>query len=410
MASDLWRNRSYRSVWSAATVSNFGSMIFVIALPLAAVTLLDADAADIAAIHVAQMLPGALLGLVASAWIDRRARLPLMRMSDLLRAVLVGALALSAWAGWLAIWQFVAAAAGLGLLGFVFHVSQHSLLPAIVDRTRLVEANSKLRVADSVTEGLGFAGAGVLIQVLGAPLAFMIDAASYLLSALCLAGVSEPQRPPPVGKSKQSLRQELSEGVRAVLGHPMLRPLAGAQILMDLGTRLVGVVYVLFAIRVLGLSPSTVGLVAATGAISSFIGAWLAQAMDERWRPGLALIAGIFALGCASLLIPAAAYVGVFGIAFLFVHQFGDGGWVLYEIHITSLRQQEVEGGLQGRVNGFFSVLTSAAGLIGSILGGLLGEWLGLQFTLWVGAALILVAAAVLALSPVRRFGQYSKL
>jgi predicted MFS family arabinose efflux permease len=189
----------------------------------------------------------------------------------------------------------------------------------------------------------------------------------------------------------------------------MLRPLAGAQILMDLGTRLVGVVYVLFAIRVLGLSPSIVGLVAATGAISSFIGAWLAQSMDERWRPGLALIAGILALGCASLLIPAAAYVGVFGIAFLFVHQLGDGGWVLYEIHITSLRQQEVEGALQGRVNGFFSVLTSAAGLLGSILGGLLGEWLGLQFTLWVGAALILVAAAVLALSPVRRFGQHSK-
>ena len=88
----------------------------------------------------------------------------------------------------------IAVSFGLGMLGFVFHVAQHSILPAVVDRSRMVEANSKLRVADSVTEGLGFAGGGILLQALGAPLAFAIDAASYALSALFLAGVTEPPR------------------------------------------------------------------------------------------------------------------------------------------------------------------------------------------------------------------------
>ena len=405
-ASDLWRNRSYLSVWSASAISNLGSMVFAIAMGLAAVTVLDASPAEIAAIHVAQALPGALFGLLASAWIDRLPRLPLLRVSDVLRALLVGGLALAAWAESLALWHLIVVAFGLGMLGFVFHVAQHSLLPSIVDRSRMVEANSKLRVADSVTEGLGFAGAGVLMQLLGAPLAFAINAASYALSALCLAGVSEPARLAEAPREARSLSRELAEGIRTVLQHRMLAPLAAAQILMDLGTRLLGVVYMLFAIHVLGISASSVGIVAATGAISSFAGAWLAQATDDRWRPGFALIAGIVVLGTASLLIPAAAYAGIFGIGFLFAHQLGDGGWVLYEIHVTSLRQQAVPAALQGRVNGFFSVLTSTAALLGSVLGGVLGEWLGLEVTLWSGAALILAGAGVLALSPVRNFGR----
>jgi len=405
MPSDLWRNRSYFSVWSASAVSNLGSMVFAIALPLAAITLLDASPADIAAIHIAQTLPGALLGLLAAAWIDRLPRLPLLVIADLLRAGLLGGLAFSAFAGWLALWQMIAVAFGLGLLGFIFHVAQRSLLPAIVDPARMVEANSKLRLADSVTEGAGFAGAGVLIQVAGAPLAFLLDAVSYALSALCLIGVSEPPRPARAGRRAPSLKRELAEGVRTVLEHPMLRPLALAEVLIDVGVNLIGVIYMLFAIHVLGLSAITVGVVAATGALSSVAGAWLAQAMDRTWRPGLALIAGITLMGVASLLIPAAAYAGVFGVGLLFLHQLGDGGWILYDIHATSLRQQMVDGSLQGRVNGFFSVLGSAAALLGALLGGFLGEWFGLEATLWGSAGLILSGAGVLAFSKVRSFG-----
>ena len=404
MPSDLWRNRSYLSVWSASAISNLGSMVFTIALSLAAVIYLEAGPAEIAAIHIAQTIPGALLGLVAAAWIDRLPRLPLLRIADLLRAGLVGGLALSAFAGWLALWQMIAVAFGLGLLGFVFAVAQHALLPSIVDRARMVEANSKLRVADSVTEGVGFAGAGILIQMAGAPLAFLLDAVSYALSALCLAGVSEPSRPSPSSGRERSLKRELSEGVHAVLGHPTLRPLALAQFLVGLGTQLIGVIYMIFAIRVLGLPASLVGVVAATGALSSFAGAWLAQATNRVWRPGLALVGGIAVLGAASLLIPAAAYAGAFGVGLLFLHQLGDGGWILYDIHATSLRQQAVPGALQGRVNGFFRVLGSVAALLGSLLGGLLGEWFGLEATLWLGAAVVLAGAGVLGFSRVRKF------
>ena len=379
-------------------------MVFAIALPLAAITVLDASPADIAAIHIAQSLPGALLGLLAAAWIDRLPRLPVLVVADLLRAGLLGGLAFSAFAGWLALWQMIAVALGLGLLGFIFHVAQRSLLPAIVDPARMVEANSKLRLADSVTEGVGFAGAGVLIQLAGAPLAFLLDAASYALSALCLIGVSEPPQPERAPRQARSLKRELSEGVRMVLDHSMLRALALAQVLIDVGLHLIGVLYMLFAIQVLGLSASTVGIVAAAGALSSVVGAWLAQATDGTWRPGLALIAGIALLGVASLLIPAAAYAGVFGVGLLFLHQLGDGGWILYEIHATSLRQQVVAGRLQGRVNGFFRVLASSSALLGALLGGGLGEWFGLESTLWGAAGLILAGAGVLAFSKVRSF------
>jgi len=228
------------------------------------------------------------------------------------------------------------------------------------------------------------------------------------VSALCLGGVDEPERRRPTGRAGRSLRRELGGGLRTVLGHRLLAPLAAAQVAVDFGTRLIGVTYMVFVVRELGISAATIGVVAASGAVSSVLGAWLAQATDGRWRPGLALAAGMAVLGAASLAIPAAAHAGVFALGLLFVHQLGDGGWVLYEVHAASLRQRSAPDALQGRVNGLFSVLDStgalAGSVAGSVAGGVLGEWLGLEPTLWLGGALVLAGSAGLLASPVRRF------
>ncbi|MBW2314352.1 MAG: MFS transporter [Deltaproteobacteria bacterium] len=221
----VFRNRSYRSLFAAAAISNYGSMLHAMALPFVAISVLDATPADIATLTAAGLAPGFVLGLVASAWVDRLPRRPILVASDWARAATLLWIPVAAWLELLTLGQLHVVVAIHGFLTFLFGAAHHAILPAIVPSTQLLEANGRLKAVESVTEGGAFASGGVLIQWLGAPFVFIVDAASYVLSALCLRGVDaqEVPRTASVGTST-SVWQETREGVAFLVGHRLLLP------------------------------------------------------------------------------------------------------------------------------------------------------------------------------------------
>lgn len=400
-------NPSYRWLWSAAAVSNYGSMLHAIALPFVAITVLDASPAEIALLSAAGLLPGFALGLVASTWIDRWPRRTLLVAGDVLRAVAVLWIPTAAWLDVLTFGQLYAFAAVHGLLTFVFEVAHQAILPSVVPTGELVEANGQLRAAGAVTEGAAFASGGWLVQWLTAPLVLLVDSASFLVSALCLRGVrlepgaSDPPLPrrsrPPGG----FLRETLS-GLETVAGSPLLRPITAAGVLANTGWRIAGTVYLLYVYEELGFSPGTLGFVFAVGAVASFVGALVTPRLAAAVGSGPSVAVGLFFFGLSMWILPLAPGAGAFSLLILVAHQLGDGFEVVAEVNAASLRQRIAPEAVLGRVTGAGSFASSGAMLVGLGVGGWLGETIGLRATLFVAGCVPVAGAVYAALSPLR--------
>ena len=179
----LWRNSDFVHLWGAATVSTYGTLVTRTALPFAAILLLDASAADISLLVITELLPGFLLGLVAGAWVDRVHRRPIMIATDLARGLLLLTIPLAALAGVLGLGHLYLVAALISALSVFFDVAYQSYLPSIVRNDELIEANSKVSAAGSVAEAAAFSSGGWLVQLLSAPLAVLVDAATFVVSA-----------------------------------------------------------------------------------------------------------------------------------------------------------------------------------------------------------------------------------
>jgi hypothetical protein len=180
---NLWRNADFVHLWGAATVSTFGSLITRTAIPFTAILLLDASAADLGALRIAELLPAFIVGLVAGAWVDRLRRRPIMIAADLGRAALLLTIPAAAIGGLLGMGQLLIVLAVVSVLGVFFDVAYQSHLPSVVANDELVEANSTLSAAASVAEAASFSVAGWLIQLFTAPFAILVDAVSFVASA-----------------------------------------------------------------------------------------------------------------------------------------------------------------------------------------------------------------------------------
>jgi MFS family permease len=396
---DLWRDRDFLRLWSAATVTNFGSMVAGIALPLAAIQVLRATPAELAVLRAAALLPGFLLGLQAGAWLDRRRRRPVLIAADLGRAALQASVAGAAALGVLAMAQLYAVAFLGGLLGFVFHVAHGAYLPALVSKRALVGANARLQAGEAAAEGAGFGVGGWMVQLLGAPTALLVDSASFLASGALIARIRAPEPPAESRARASGVRaswREIWEGLAFVARQRELRALALCSALAAAGWQATGVVYFLF-LDGLGFGAGGMGLVFAIGSLSSLLGASAAERVGTLLGARAGMVAGLAAYGASLLLVPLVPGPGPLGFALLAAQQAGDGAEVVYAVHARSLRQAAAPARLQARVGASFAFLGGSAALVGAGLGGVLGEWLGPRATLAAGAALVLLAAPVLA-------------
>ena len=399
------RDPAFRRLFAAAASSNFGHMLHAMALPFVAVAVLDATPADIASLGVAGLLPGFLLGLIASAWIDRWPRRPVLIAADIGRAAVVLWIPVGAFLGWLDLFQLHCVVALHGLLGFGFDTAQQALLPRVVPAGRLVEANGRLRAAESVTEGAAFASGGWLIQWWGPPPVMIVDALTFLVSASFLEGlrVEEPRPDRESSRAASSLMAEIREGLGYVARSPVVRPGVIAAALAAMSWRIAGVVYLIYVYETLRFEPSSLGFVFAAGSIASFVGAWAAPRITTRLGVGGSMALAAAGFGVVNWLLPFASGPTLIGAILLVTHQLGDAFAVIFDVNQASVLQRATPDALLGRVSGAAGFLVNGAMLLGLAVGGFAGEWLGLGATLWLAGAVGLLAALVVVSSRLRR-------
>ena len=416
-SSGLWKNRAFTRLWVAQVTSSAGTAITTVALPLTAVLVLGATPSEMGLLAAAGSLPNLLFGLFAGVWVDRVRRRPILVWADLGRALLLVSVPAAAWLGNLSFLQIWIVTFAAGTLTVFFQIAAISVLPALVEKSELVEANSRLSTSDAVVAIAGPAAAGGLVQLFSAPKAILVDAASYLFSALALSGVSEDEptkaAPPDAddtkGRQEQirsaavSIGREVREGVYELLRTPLLRALTITSSLGMLAGSLSAAVEMLFLVNQLNFTPSVIGIVAACGGVGSLVGAMLAANAARFMQAGRALVAGKLLWIAGSLLLASADLIGNEFVAAGTSRALVGLGSTIYFVNQISLRQTITSIRLLGRVTAARRFVLFGVATIGAFIGGVLGETIGLRATLLVGSAALTVELALLLASTVRQ-------
>jgi MFS family permease len=398
----LWRHPDFMKLWSGQTISFFGSMIGGTAMDFTAILFLHATPFQIGLLAATRLVPGFLTGLIAGAWVDRLRRRPILIGVDIGRAALLATVPLSAVFGLLHIEQLYVVAFLVSILTILFDVAYQTYLPSLIMHEQLIEGNSKLSASAAVAETGGFAVAGWLVQLFTAPVTILIDAISFVVSAVSVWMIRAPEQAV-TGAGQSGMRQEIGEGLRALFRHIILRAISTCLVSHQFFEGVYGSLVVLYMARDLGFATGILGMIWAVGGISSLFGAMATAPVTRRLGIGPAMISGLL-LSCVSMLFIPLAQGATLGAALLLIlaQVSGDGAATLYEINQVSLRQAITPQRLLGRVNASTQFLKLGALFAGSLVGGLLGEMAGVRTTLFIGALGAGLSTLWLVLSPVR--------
>jgi MFS family permease len=400
-SASLWRHRDFRQLWAAETVSQVGTQVTQLALPVIAVSVLAATPLQMGVLTALETLAFLVIGLPAGAWVDRWRRKRVLVVNDLVRAAALASVPL-AWAlGGLTLGQLFAVATVTGAATVFFDVAYQSYLPALVERDQIVDGNGKLATSQSVAQVAGPGVTGVLLRIVSAPLLVTVDAVSFLLSAVSIGRIRAPDVVPDRA-ARRPLRLEIAEGLSFVVRHPLLRRIVACTGTSNLFSAITTALLVLFALRTLGLPQSTLGLVLSAGAVGGLLGA-VTGAPFARWvGEGRAIPLSVLVIVPFSALTPLAV-LGAPGVL-LAVSTFVFGwGSVAYNITQVSFRQRLCPPALLGRMNASVRFLVFGTMPLGGLLGGVLGTWLGVVPALWVAVAGQLLAALPVTSSPLLR-------
>ena len=397
----LWRSADFVKLWLGQFVSEAGSQVSVLALPTVAILILHATPFQVGVLTALEFLAFPALGLIAGVYADRFRRIRIMALCDFLRTLIYGSVPL-AWAlGALRIEQLYVVALLAGICTVFFDVSYQSYLPALVDRRDLVEGNSKLEVTRSIAQLAGPALAGFLIQLIGAALSVLVDAASYVVSVASLLAIRKPEPDPRADGARRGFWHELWEGVQVVFGNSTLWKIAGSTSTSNLGSNMLFSVYLIFAYRYLHLSPATVGVIFAVGAVGGLLGALTASPLASRLGLGTTLLLSIVMGGLFSLTVPLALFG--FAVPILvgssFVVQYSNP---VYNINQVSLRQAMTPDRVQGRMNATVRTIIWGTIPIGAFFGGILGSTVGVVPTILIGSGVWMLAGFWILAGPVR--------
>ncbi|MFZ0666897.1 MAG: MFS transporter [Acidimicrobiales bacterium] len=401
---DLWRHRDFSRLWAGESVSEFGSQVSLLAVPLIAVRTLDATTFQIGLLTALSTAAFLLVGLPAGVWVDRLRRRNVMIVSDVGRVVALGSIPVTYAFGALSLVQLYVVMFVAGVLTVFFDVAYQSYLPSLVGLQNISEGNAKLMGSQQVAQVAGPSVAGALIQAIGGSFAVATDAASFLVSGMAISRISAPET---VLKDEvpHRLYEGMTEGLKFVFGHPLLRAIAATTATSNFSSGIMTAVEIVFLVRVVHARPDVIGLLFAAVGIGGLLAALMASRLSRRIGEGRATILGAVS-GVGALLIPLATPgAGVlFFAAGYFVAAFGT---VVYNINQVTFRQRLCPPRLLGRMNASMRFVVWGVTPVGALLGGAIGQSIGLRPTMWLAAIGEAVAGAWLLASPLRKMKNF---
>ena len=401
----LFRHRDFLKLWSAQTISQFGTQVTFLALPIIAAMTLNVTPFEFGMLATVEFLPFILLSLPAGVWVDRLRRRPILIAGDLVRAAALVSIPIAFALDALTIWQLYIVGFINGCATVFFDVAYQSYLPSLVDRDQIVDGNAKLQTSVSGAQITGPGLAGLMIGAFTAPFAILIDALSFVVSALFMFAIRRHETAPEPQLNAQgerpSMRSEIVQGLRYVGRQRFLRSIAATTGLSNFFSNVVYSILILYLVRELLFTPEVLGLAFSVGAVGFLLGALIANRVASRFGLGPTIVGSAFASGPSTLLIAIAPPdVAVpFVAASVFV---GGLGIAIYNINQVSLRQAITPERMQGRMNATMRFIVWGTIPFGQILGGFLGGLIGLHETIWVGAIGGLFAFLPIFFSPVR--------
>jgi MFS family permease len=406
-AGSVFGNRDFVKLWAGETVSLIGTQVTLFAMPLAAIITLNATVLQVGVLNALRFVPVIALSLLAGVWLDRRRRRPVLIACALSSAVVIGMVPIASVTGLLSIGLLYVVTALVGALNMTFDVGALSYVPNLVERRHLSAANGKLQASTAVAGISGPGLAGLLIGLLTAPVTLTVDAVSYLFSAASLIAISRPEPAPQAPREHPSIGRSIIEGLRAVYGSRLLRTLLTQSATLNLCFNAVITVFLVYAVRVLGLSPFKLGIVVGAAAVGGLLGALLATRLRTALGFGRCMLAGTVGLSGAPLLMLIPRDAGLLAMAVLVTSHFGYGFSVaMFNVNAITMRQVVTPRQVLARMNATYRMLLFGAGPFGAIAGGLLGGAVGLRPALVISLIAMTSPLLWIFFSPVFRLSE----
>jgi predicted MFS family arabinose efflux permease len=403
--SELWQHAAFLRLWGGQAISQIGSQVTVVALPLIAVERLHASASMMGFIGAVGRLPFVFY-LVAGVWVDRVRRRRVLLTADLARGLLLLCIPLSAAAHMLSLWSLCVILFGVMLLSVWFDTAYMSYLPSLVERRLLMQGNSVMESTRSGAQIVGPSLGGILVQTLSAPAAVIADAASFFVSAFSLWRIKRPDpKPTAAATGFRGITEAVKVGLSFVIRDPVLGPLALAIGISNLAWAAELALYILFLARGLGLAAWIIGLTLAMAGPGALAGSALAGKIQRTIGVGRAIFGGLAVFAVAALIIPLTpGHPAGLAATLLMIAAFAmAAGGQICVVNVMTTRQLMTPDHLLGRVNASFRLVGLGVSPLGSLLGGALGAAFGLRTGLLVAVLGMFIAPLIVLLSPVRR-------
>ncbi|MGM1029514.1 MAG: MFS transporter [Actinomycetota bacterium] len=396
----LWRDGNFLTMWSGQALAQLGSQVTELAIPVLAVLLLGATELEVGFLNAAGVAAFLIVGLPAGAWIDRMRKRHVMIWADAVRAVALGALPLLWWAGVLEMWHLYAVALVVGVATVFFDVSYQSLIPSLVRPQQIAEANGKLQATYELANIGGPAVGGWLIGIVAAPFAIVATVGTYAGSAIALLLTRDHEQPRAADDHAPILR-EIGEGLRWVLGNPLLRRIVSTTAVSNFSSTLSFTLLPIFLLRELGLTPAAMGVIFSLGAIGGLLGAIATPHIVRRIGEARAIPMSAIAFSVVACFLPLAATFPAIAFPLLVAQFFVSSAMVLlYNITQVTFRQRITPTRLLGRMNASVRFCVWGVMPIAALAAGGLGTWLGVVPTMWIGAIGQLVSALFVVIGP----------
>jgi MFS family permease len=396
----ILKHPGFRRLWIADLLSQLGSRLSMMAVPLLAVLTLDASTFQVSLLRTCETAAWLGLGLFAGAWVDRVRCLPVLVYADLGRAALFATIPVAAWFGVLTLTQLYVVLVLAGVLTVLFDVAHSSYPPRLLQPDQLLPGNARLAANHSVGAVVGAGAGGVLVQALGAAVTIGVDALSFLWSALWLRSIRTPE-PRPAKAERPDLKREIAEGMRYVFQHPLLRPIALNTATTMLFQSANGAVMIVFLVREVHLQPSTIGILSMIGLAGAIVSSAVTERISNRYGDARTLLVSSTGIGVAFTL--QALTAPGWRLSWYVVSTLLAGFCIIVSyIVLVSTRQRVCPPELQGRVSATMSFVSWGVTPLGSLLGGVLGTAFGLRPTLWIAGGASLAGTAFLYFSPFR--------